>query len=149
MGLSVLCLPSTGFRRRGYVIEVLAAPLVVWHSMKKESECPCRRFSGLACGSAGQLNGCLSPSEDVGKCFCVGHRTYISKNKKACPCRLATWLWVGGNQDEAAFAGILRPMESISAFPAIRKFGSVNVLRTTTLYEKAFAIAPSLWEMLV
>ena len=79
-------LPSTAFHRRGYVIEVLAAPLVFRHSMTKESECPRHRFSGLACGTAGQLNGCLSPSEDVGKCFCVGRRTYIPKNKKACPC---------------------------------------------------------------
>ena len=82
MGLSVLCLPSTGFHRRGYVIEVLAAPLVVWHSMKKESECPCRRFSGLAWGTAGQLNGRISSSEGVGRCFCLGHRIYSHKNKK-------------------------------------------------------------------
>ena len=69
MGSSVLCLPSTGFHRRGYVVQVLAAPLVVWHSIKKESESPCRRFSGFAWGTAGQLNGCHSSREGVGRCF--------------------------------------------------------------------------------
>ena len=49
-------LPSTAFHRRGYVIEVLAAPLVFRHSMTKESECPRHRFSGLACVTAAQLN---------------------------------------------------------------------------------------------
>ena len=117
--------------------------------MTKESECPRRRFSGLACGTAGQPNGCLSSNDGVGKCFCVRHRICTPENKKTCPCRLASWLWGGGNQDEATYAGILGPTESISSFPEIRKYGSVNLLRTTTLYEKASAIVPSSWKMLV
>ena len=50
--------------------------------MEVESECPCRRFSGLARGTAGQRNGCISSSEGAGRCFCVGHRIYSPKRKK-------------------------------------------------------------------
>ena len=55
------------------------SPLVFRHSMTKESECPRRRFSGLAWGTAGRLNERISPGEGVVGGVCVGRRTYSPK----------------------------------------------------------------------
>ena len=82
MGLSVLRLSSTGIGRRGYVVEVQVAPPVVWPFLEKATECPCRRFPEFARCTAVQLDGCLSSSGGVGRCFPVGHRSYNPENEK-------------------------------------------------------------------
>ena len=66
-------------------------------------------------------------------------RLYGTKPLLPCPRRSAVLLWVGGIEDGAPSAAMIRPPCSVHPVTVVRKYGPANALRTTTSYEQAFA----------